>query len=241
MSSSMEDILKILAASRQQSASPQQANDPMSDLIGGLLGSMQPTQQASSQPDMGDIMGLLGALGGGQPAAPANQPSTNLGGMMSLLEMFMGGGGSGLSNQGGNPLLSANNPIMGLLQPFVKDIAKKLNIPPEIAMVVVTFVVHKLLSHHPTSQRDSNSFDLDNMLSQMNSGKIDPAVLHKSGMVQELSKKTGLDEATAAKSLEMTFNAMGKQLGGRSQGKVQTTKSAPAKGKLGGGVKSSKK
>ena len=74
--------------------------------------------------------------------------------MMGLLEMVMGG-------QGGS---TANDPIMGLLKPFVAPLAKKANISPEIAMIVVSFVAHKLLAHHPTSGRDSNTFDLDDML-----------------------------------------------------------------------------
>jgi len=228
--SSMEDILKILVDSRQQGSGQQQTADPMTDLIGGLLGSMQqPSGQAqnSGQPDLGSIMGLLGSMGGAQPTQ-ASQPATNLSGMMGLLEMFMGGS---QNQQAANPLM-ANNPIMGMLKPFVNDIAKKMNISPEIAMIVVTFVVHKLLSHHPTSQRDSNSFDVDNMLQQMNSGKIDSNLLHQSGMVRELSQKTGLDEATAAKSLDTAFTMLGSQLSGGS-----IKKSAGAgRSSLGGGI-----
>ena len=91
---------------------------------------------------------------------------------------------------------------MMLLQPYVEKLAKKANIPPEIAMIVVSFVAHKLLSHHPTSGRDSSSFNLDDLLGQMSSGKIDSNVYQNSGMVHEISKSTGLDEATASKTLD---------------------------------------
>lgn len=185
---SMEDILKVLVNSRQQGSSSQQQADPMADLIGNLLGG-----------------------GGGQQSimpSQSQQQSGGLGNIMGLLEMFMGGSNN---QQQSNPMNQmTNNPIMMLLQPFVGKLATKMNIPPQIATVVVSFVVYKLLSHYPTSGRDSNSFNLDDMLKQMSSGKIDPNILQNSGMINELSKSTGLDQATAAKSLETAFGMFGK-------------------------------
>jgi hypothetical protein len=210
---SMEDILKVLVNSRQQ-GSQSQAGDPMADLIGNLLGGGQPQM----------------------PQTQRQQPSGGLGDMMGLLEMFMGGNQSGGTNQ-----MSMNNPIMLLLQPFVEKLAKKMNIPPQIAMVVVSFVAYKLLSHHPTSGRDSNSFDLDDMLKQMSSGKIDPNILQNSGMVNELSRSTGLDQATAAKSLEAAFGMFGKQVQGGMKPSTSNVKSASTASKAGGGRVSSMK
>lgn len=202
---SMEDILKVLVNSRQQGSSSQTAADPMTDLIGGLLGGGQPQGQSSQGADQ--MANLIGGLLGGQESQPQSnsQQAGGLGNMMGLLEMVMG-------SQGGNQL--QNNPIMGLLKPFVAPLAKKANISPEIAMIVVSFVAQKLLAHYPTSGRDSNSFDLDDMLQQMGSGKIDSNLLQNSGMVRELSMKTGLDEATAAKSLQAGFSLFGKSAAG---------------------------
>lgn len=202
---SMEDILKALVNSRQpQSASGQQQGDPMTQLIGGLLGGMQPGAAGSQGQDaMVELLG--GLLGEAQPGG--GQQQAGLGSMMSLLENIMGGG----SQSNG---MGASDPIMGLLQPFVAPLAKKANIPPEIAMVVVSFAVHKLLAHHPTSGRDSNTFDLDNLLQQMGSGRIDQNVLQNSGMARELSQKTGLDEAAAAQSLNLAFSMLGKSVSG---------------------------
>lgn len=187
---SMEDILKVLIDSRQQGGASRSA-DPMTELIGGLLGSAQPQAQTS------------------------NQPASGLGNMMNMLEMVMGG------SQAGSPAQSSD-PIMMLLRPYVEKLAKKANIPTEIAMIVVSYVAHKLLSHYPTSGRDSNSFNLDEMLGQMNSGKIDKSIYENSGMVKEISKSTGLDEATAAKTLDAAFGLFGKQI---------QAASAPAKAK----------
>ena len=191
---SMEDILKVLVNSRQQGSPSQQNADPMADLIGGLLRGQPQSNSQQGGTDLGDMADLVGSLlGGNQPQGQSqntNQQAGGLGGMMELLETVMGGQSQ-----------SSANPIMGLLRPFVAPLAKKANIPPEIAMVVVSFIAHKLLAHHPTSNRDLNTFDLDDMLRQMGSGKIDLNTLQNSGMVQELSRKTGLDEATAARSL----------------------------------------
>lgn len=181
---SMEDILKVLVNSRQQGSSPAQGSDPMADLIGGLLGGQQPT-------------------------ASAPQQQGGLGDMMGMLEMFMGGNQSGSMNQ----MAAGNAPIMMLLQPFVAQLAKKMKIPPEIAMIVVSLVVHKLLAHHPTSGRDSNSFDLDDMLSQMNSGNINPDVLRQSGMVSEISQRTGMNEVDSEKALNTALTMFGSKIG----------------------------
>ena len=212
---SMEDILKVLVNSRQQGNQSQQQNaDPMTELIGSLLGGGQPsTPQRYSQQQQ--------------------QQSGGLGDMMGLLEMFMGGN----QQQQANPMsqMGMNNPIMLLLQPFVDKLAKKMNIPPQIAMMVVSFVVYKLLAHHPTSGRDSNSFDLDDMFKQMSKGKIDPNILQNSGMINELSRQTGLDQATAAKSLETAFGMFGKPVKAGmtpSQGvsRTTTTRKSPVSG-----------
>jgi hypothetical protein len=205
---SMEDILKVLVNSRQQGSSSQPQADPMADLIGNLLGGGQPSMMQQNQ-------------------MPQEQ-SGGLGNMMGLLEMFMGGN----NQQQANPMNQmGNNPIMMLLQPFVGKLAKKMNIPPEIAMIVVSFVVHKLLSHHPTSGRDSNSFDLDDMFKQMSSGKIDPNILQNSGMINELSRTTGLDQATAAKSLETAFSMFGKPV---KAGLKSSTSKSPTSVKVSG-------
>lgn len=226
---SMDDILKLLVESRQPAKQQPAQSDPMTDLIGGLLGGGQTS--GSGQSDA--ITGILGSLlGGGQPSSSSgNQQSdamtdmlgsllgggqsqtsgsqqSGLSGMMGLLEMVTGAGQQG----SGQSSLTASNPIMGMLQPLVAPLAKKLKISPEIAMIVVSFVVQKMLAHHPTSGRDSNQFDLDDLLNQVGStGKVNPGMLQNSGMVDELARVSGLDKATAAKSLDAAFSMVGKR------------------------------
>jgi len=210
---SMEDILNQLVNSRQPGSSSNAA-DPMASLIGGLLGGGQ-QQAGGGQQSGADLAGsLINLVGtaiqgaqGQQGGGAQQQPSGGLGDVMGLLENVMNGA------QGGSQP-AASDPIMMLLQPFVTPLAKKANISPEIALIVVSFVAHKLLAHHPSSGRDSSSFNLDTMLQQMTSGKIDTNMLQDSGMVQELANKTGLDQATAAKSLGAAFGMMGEKLQG---------------------------
>lgn len=201
---SMEDILKTLVNSRQQGNSSQEA-DPMSSLVGSLLGGGQSQGgvNLSDGVDAGDVAGLVGSFLGAQQAqsAPSQPQAQGLGGMMGVLESIMGGG------------QQANDPIMKMLQPFIEPLAKKVNISPAIATIIVSFVAHKLLAHHPTSGRDSNTFDLDEMLGQLGAGKVDSSLLHNSGMVKEISNRTGLDEATAERSLDAAFTLVGNRVG----------------------------
>ncbi len=250
---SMEDILKVLVNSRQQGGS-QQGADPMASLIGGLLSGAQPQSQshapinpnasAAGADSMTDLIGSLLSASQSQTNAPINpnagSGTTDLSGMMGMLEMFMG-------NQAGSTGSTANNhPIMALLTPFVPALAKKAKISPEIAMIVISFVVHKLLAHHPTSGRDSNTFDLDNMLGQMSTGKVDSNLLRQSGMVTELSRKTGMDEVQTEQALQLAFSTVGKtvsKMGGTPKPSSAGTKakSASDRGLRGGVAKPGKK
>jgi hypothetical protein len=197
----MDDILKILVDSRQQTGAdtPTASQDPMADLIGRLLGGGH--SQGGQGPSLGDFMRLLEKFLGSGRQAPSTDPSPG-------------------TSTDPNPGTSTSDPIMDLLQPLVNKIAKKVHISPEIATMVVGFVLHKLLAHYPTSGRDSTQFNLDDMLQQMSSGSIDPQTLQSSGLVNELARTTGLDHETAARSLDATFGALGAHVQG-SAGSVR--------------------
>jgi len=224
---SMDDILKVLVDSRKQQPSASQGADPMTDLIGSLLGGGQTSGGQSSDPMaemLGNLLGgaqsqaggtsqgseamtdMLGSLLGGQSSASGGQQS-GLGGVLSLLEMFTGAGQQGSANQS----MLTGSPLGGLLQPLVKPLAEKLNISPEIATVIISFVLQKLLAHHPTSGRDSTQFNIDDLFGQLSAGNLDPKLIQNSGMVEELSSVTGLDKAQARKSLNTAFAMVGRR------------------------------
>ena len=212
---SLEDIFKVLADSRQQgNASPSGGQDPMAQLIGGLLGGQGGSSQTGQMTDLvGSLLGgqdgssgqanqmadLVGGLLGGQSPTPSTAPTGGLGDMLGLLETVIG-----TSQAGAQP--TSSDPILSMLQPFINQLAEKVNISPALATIVVSFVVHKILSHHPTSGRDSTQFDLDDLL---RTGAIGADTLQSSGMVRELSRATGLDEKAASQSLDAAFSLLG--------------------------------
>jgi hypothetical protein len=203
----MEDILKVLVESRQPGR-PSPAGggqDPMTSLIGGLLG------------------------GGGQSGSGSGG---GLSDMLGILETVMGSGAAPAAAPGYSA--GMQNPVLSLLQPTVEQLARKANISPEIAMLVVSFVVQKLLAHHPTSGRDSTQFDLDDVLQQLSGGGISQQTLQSSGLVSELSRSTGLDQQAAARSLTAAFGLVSNQIAGAGY------PAAPKKGGRSSGVKSAR-
>ncbi len=217
---SMEDILKVLVDSRQPGGAsrPAAGSDPMTDLIGSLLGRQQ--EQA--------------------PAAPSGGGSTGLPDFMTLLERLLS---SGRAAQSPVPGQSSpfNDIIMRLIQPYVNQLARKVNISPELATLVVAFVIQKLLAHHPTSQRDSTQFNLDDMLQQMAAGQISQQTLQTSGMVDELARTTGLDHDTAARSLDATLGMLGGHVKGSAGGARAKTAGRTSGLKSAGGAKRNKR
>jgi hypothetical protein len=212
----------LLGGTQSTTSGGGQQQDAVSGMLGSLLGGggQQSTTGGGGQ-TQDALSGMLGSLLGGGQSLSGSQ--TGLGGIMSLLEMVTGAGQQGI----GQSSLTANNPIMGLIQPFITPLANKLKISPQLAMIVVSFVLQKMLAHHPTSGRDSTQFNLDQMFSQLNSGKLDPNLLKNSGMVEELSSITGMNQTMAAKSLNTAFTMVGTRAlkvgGPPSVNKVSTT------------------
>lgn len=189
---SMEDLFKSLAQTAVQAAGSPAGQSAISQLAGNLLGGNQTGAQQ----------------GGGQT-----------GQMLGMLEQVIGGTpGSGNLTQGGGTMLAANDPVMLLLQPIVNQLATKAKIEPQIATVIVSLVVHYLLSNHPSSGRGSNSLDLNGLLQQMTSGNVNQNVFHDSGMVNDVMQATGLNKTQAVKSLDATFNALSGHVQGAASG-----------------------
>jgi hypothetical protein len=197
----VDDLLNsLLGGAGEEPQDDQAAGDPLADLLGGLLGGGTPGD-AQGAGDMGDMLGtLLGGTGGAQGA----------GDMGSLLGAFLGSG-------------DASAGAASPLAPMVSGLTEKLGLPPEVAQMVVSFVLDKLLSGArgggavPASRSGSGTSagqDLDDLVAQMSSGKgVDAGFLESTGMTNELSQQTGLDPDTAAASLQEVFDMMGGQFG----------------------------
>ncbi len=202
----MDDLLKgLLSSTGSQGTGGQPAGDPLADLLGGLMGGGTSGAGQAADP----LQALLG--GGGASGA---------GGMGDILGAVMGGGG-------------AEAGASAFLAPVANGIAEKLGLPPEIAQLIVTFVIGKLMSGmtgqagqgtaSTTSRKRRSSkrrkqpqgLDLADLLGRMGSGAgLDAAYLQSTGMPEELAQQTGLDPETATRGLQEALQMLGGQMGG---------------------------
>jgi hypothetical protein len=198
------DLLGALTGDQgNNSNQPPAGQAPLSSLLGGLLGG----QSGGGQDSMSQLLG--GLMGGASQNQAAGQ-SDQLGSVLGMLEGVMGapaGQAAQSGTQGGNA--AADDPVMQMLAPLVDRLAAKMNISPQVAMTVVTFVAHQLLSSHPASGRTS-MIDPGALQAQLNSGQgVSHDYLHSSGLVNQLVQQTGLDPQTASKSLKTVFDMLG--------------------------------
>ncbi len=210
----MEDIMKALMQSAGQSqgqAAPQQpaGGDLLSGLLGGLMGG---GQQAMPQQGGDLLSGVLGGLMGG-----GTQGGNSGDMMLGALEQVIGGQPGqgqqlGLSqmasgNMGMMGGMGMNDPMMGMLQPVVSQVAAKANIPPQIATVVASVALHYLLSSHPSTSPKA-PMDLGSVMQELQSGGLSANTMQKSGMVNDVMQATGLNKQGAQNGLEAVFNLL---------------------------------
>lgn len=155
---SMEDLMKAIlggsgvkpTGSGRQSAQ----SDPMSDLIGAILGGGQ-AQQSQQDQSAGGLGDILGSILGGAQSQQSQQPQAG-GDLADILGSILGGGkpqaqprqqqspGSiedflgGITGQA--PM--QNNSFLG---PIVEKLAKSLGLPPIVAQMIVSFALSKLM------------------------------------------------------------------------------------------------
>ena len=192
----------LTGGSSNQSAGGQ---DVLSGLLGGLLGGQTGGQQDG-------LTQLLGGMLGGQTQNQAVGQTGQLGSMLGMLEGVLGSGaagqGLGAVSQG-NAL--AGDPMMQMLTPLADALAAKMNIPPQMAVMVVSLVAHQLLASHPASGQNS-LLDIGQLQQQVSSGQgVSHDYLHSSGLVGKLMEQTGLDKGTAAQSLKTVFDMLGQK------------------------------
>jgi uncharacterized protein YidB (DUF937 family) len=135
------------------------------------------------------------------PAAGGDPISSILGGLLGVDT----GGGAGVI---------ANNPITNVfVAPIANALAKKTGMAPGIAQVVVVFALTTLMSAatQKATQKGFCPSDLVNKLA--NDGTVSQKYLKDSGLVTQLAQQSGLDQQTAAKSLQQALTALGTQVG----------------------------
>lgn len=223
----LSGVLGSLMGGGQQATSQQSGGaDLLSGVLGGLMGGGQ--QQAMPQQQMmpqqqagGEMMGMLGSLlgGGQQPMQQQPMQQQQSGGdmMLGMLEQIIGGQ-PGQGQQLGISQMGAmggmNNPMMGLLQPIVNQVAGKLGISPQIATVVASIAMHYLLSSHPSTSPQA-PMNLGSVMQQLGrSGTLSQGILRNSGMVNDVMQATGMNKQDAVRSLDATFGVLGSQVQG---------------------------
>ncbi len=176
----------------------------MNDLLGALLGGSQGGAQggAGGQDDnpMDDMVGdLLGGLLGG---------GGSQGGLGGLLGGILGGSGKADAGE--------LNPLMA---PLANILADKLGLSPQMAQMVMGFVLGKMNDtpnpNQPAARGaapQSGGLNLDNLLEQMNQGGVDKTFVKNQGLDRELAEQTGMDREQAAESLEKVLNIFGGQM-----------------------------
>ena len=165
----------------------------------------QPGDQAQGNP-LADLLG--GLLGGGTSSPGAAD-----------LAQVLGGG----SPQQGDSLADISGAMLGgsggtdsnaLLAPIVDAISNKLGLPPDVAQMIVSFVIGKLLSGQsgPGTAAQPGGLELGDLLNRLGSGQgLDAGYLKSTGMHEELAQQTGLDADTATRGLQEVFNMLGGQ------------------------------
>ncbi len=200
----------------------------VSGLLGALLGGGAQQDAGTAPGGSADMSGLLGALlGGGAQQDASTSPldaatSGTSGGMSGGLESLLGAGAGGSQSSAG---------VIGqLLAPFIESLVEKIGLPQEIAQVVVTFALNKLLGgltggapgggggSMASGAQQAQASGLDGLLAQLSSGQgVDTSYLRSSGLAEELASQTGLDQKTAARSLQAVFGMLGDQMSGGGQ------------------------
>lgn len=197
------DILGALEGN-QSGNTTGNSSDAVANLLGGMLGNST-SSQGNGMAQL--LSGVLGNAGQGQ----AGSQEAILGNALGLLEGLMGTNPvKPASNINASASVSVNDPTMQLLTPLVDALAIKMKISPQIAMMIVSFAVHQLLSSHPSAGKQG-LLDMGNLQQQLSTGQgVNHDYLHSSGLVKQLSKQTGVDADMAAKSLKFIFDTLGK-------------------------------
>lgn len=209
----LDDILNaFLGGGVPQKGQTSTAGDPLAEMLQGILGGAMGGSSG---------MGSGAGIGAGDP-------------MGGLLEAILGGGMAQAGGaQGGMTGMGDAMGMNALLAPLADALSKKLGLPPEIAMMVVSFLGAKLMSgakpagaakakpgRSPAGRgAQAQGLDLDSLLETMGNDK---------GMAKELAEQTGLDQATAERSLQ---EAIG-MIGGAKQAPKPRPSNRPSGGSL---------
>jgi hypothetical protein len=160
---SMEDLLQAILggagaqmpSQRAQSGSQQ---DPLAEILGGILGGGGQQPSPAPQQGAGDIADIIGSIFGGGAQQPSAAPQQGAGDIADIIGSIFGGGAQQPS-RGAQPGAGGIGDILGgilgggsnmnsntFLGPIVEKLAQQLGLPPAIAQMVVSFVLNKMMA-----------------------------------------------------------------------------------------------
>jgi hypothetical protein len=191
-------------------------------IMGGGLGGAESQPAPGGGGGLADILGAI--VGGGLGGAESQSASGGGGGLADILGAIMGGGAMGGASG------AQTNPIVDSI---AAGLADKLGLPPQIARIVVVFVMNKLLKRRAEAGASSQppapgqaqpmmpqtgEMDLDSLLDKINKGQtLRMTDLSSTDMADELVQQTGLSSRDASASLAYVFNELGSQYGASAQ------------------------
>lgn len=188
----------------------QSTQDPMSGMLESILGGGGSVPQSQAPASGGDLIsGLLEAIMGGGAASQQSMPQAQASDPISaILEAIMGGAMQGSAQQQDSLGALGGAGSGSFLGTIISALAQKIGLPPQLAQIVVSFVLKKLLSGAagasqsggysgggllPSAPSADEGLNLDGLLDQMGRGQtVDIGAVRSSGMVEELSRETGL-------------------------------------------------
>lgn len=209
--------------------------DPLAALIGGLIGGQE---QSSAGDVGGLIQGLLGGqggqeggtlaglFGGGVLTEVANALSRRTGlpptiaqaVVAFVIQKLLGGQSSATTSTTTKPKPSSTKPRpSGTSKPKPSATKPRPSKPkpsqatgemPDLGGLIGSLIGGGQASSAHTSQQPSGGFDLGSLLTALSGSASGKRRLDTSGLAQELAQETGLDEETAARSLEQTMGLL---------------------------------
>ncbi|MGB1252316.1 MAG: hypothetical protein ACPG8W_16980 [Candidatus Promineifilaceae bacterium] len=219
----MEELLKAImgaAANGGAQQRPSSQQDPLAEMLGGILGGGNAAPSPAPSSGGIDIADLIGAVIGQN----ATQGQTHQNGIADMIGAIMGGGAQGGVN------------------PIAQMIADKTGIPVAIAQMAVAYFMSKMFQGQSQSaprgggggfqprQAEPNGLDLDDLLDSMgnDSGSLGTHFANN-GMASELAQKTGLSENKANETLQEIMSVIGRK---RSRPNPVNPRAASLKGLL---------
>ena len=148
--------------------------------IGDLLQVLAQTTQPGGGSSVGyDVLSntLGGLLGTSQGSGQADQ-------VLGSLEQMIGGGGQSKVQ---NMNMTGEDPMLNLVQPVAEQLSRRTGLQPETSRAVVSLIIHRMLTSHPSMGSKNASLNLPEVFQQMATSEgISTETLQKSGMVNDL-------------------------------------------------------